>query len=225
MKADHRVVRMGRPQLRSDEVTRQIIHDAARAEFLASGYASTSMEKVASRAGVSTKTLYRLIATKDDLFEGMIIGQLDEFVSKIAADGEFQNDITSALERLLVDCALFTLDEEVIGLNRRVASESDRFPEIARAFYEKGIARVPVALAAWLNAQRKRGLIELNEPRIAAGMLLGMMIWEPQRAVFLRQRRPLSSSEIAKRAKICAGLFLEGCRAKASAANTMARNM
>jgi AcrR family transcriptional regulator len=225
MKADHRVVRMGRPQLRSDEVTRQIIHDAARAEFLAGGYASTSMEKVASRAGVSTKTLYRLIATKDDLFEGMIIGHLDQFVSKIAADGEFQNDMTSALERLLVDCALFTLDEEVIGLSRLVASESDRFPEIARAFYEKGIARVPVALAAWLNAQRKRGLIELNEPRMAAGILLGMMIWEPQRAVFLRQRRPLSSREIAKRAKICAGLFLEGCKTKAPAANITARNM
>jgi len=39
MKADHRVVRMGRPQLRPDEVTRKIIH----AEFLASGYAPASM--------------------------------------------------------------------------------------------------------------------------------------------------------------------------------------
>jgi hypothetical protein len=43
MKADHRVVRMGRPQLRPDEVTRKIIHEAARAEFLASGYAPASM--------------------------------------------------------------------------------------------------------------------------------------------------------------------------------------
>jgi hypothetical protein len=86
--------------------------------------------------------------------------------------------------------------------------------------------RVPVALAAWLNAQRKRGLIELNEPRMAAGVLLGKMISEPQRAVFLRQRRPLMSSrEITKRAKICAGLFLEGCKATAPAANTTARNM
>src|ERR1700680_2515305 len=82
--------------------------------------------------------LYRLIPTKADLFEGMMVGYLDRFVSRIATDGEFQGDFRSALEKLLVDCAVFTLDEEVIGLSRLVASESDRFPELAKAFYEKG---------------------------------------------------------------------------------------
>ena len=64
-----------------------------------------------------------------------------------------------------------------------------------------------------------------NHERGCALPALGMMIWEPQRAVFLRQRRPLSSREIAKRAKICAGLFLEGCKTKAPAANITARDM
>jgi len=216
MKRDHRFVRMGRPQSRPDETTRQIIHDAARAEFLASGYASTSMEKVASHAGISTKTLYRLIPTKEDLFEEMIIGYLDRLVSRIAADGEFQGDLRSALEKLLVVCASFVLDEGIIGLNRLVAAESDRFPELAKAFYEKGIVRVPAALAAWLGVQRKRGLIDLQDPKTAGSMLLGMIIWEPQRALTLRQRKPLSSREIARRAKLCAGLFLQGCRSRSS---------
>ena len=48
----------------------QIIYEAARHEFAASGYAATSMETVARRAGVSTKTLYRLIPNKAALFEG-----------------------------------------------------------------------------------------------------------------------------------------------------------
>src|ERR1700680_3048749 len=61
----------GRPQVRPDHETRQIIYEAARHEFAAGGYASTGMEAVARRAGVSTKTLYRLIPNKAALFEGM----------------------------------------------------------------------------------------------------------------------------------------------------------
>src|SRR6266550_270549 len=61
----------GRPQLRSDDETCQIIYEAARHEFAGNGFAATSMETVARRAGVSTKTLYRLIPNKAALFEGV----------------------------------------------------------------------------------------------------------------------------------------------------------
>src|SRR5229473_3066566 len=71
----------GRPQLRPDDETRQIIYEAARHEFAANGFAATSTETVARRAGVSTKTLYRLIPNKDALFEGMVSDRLDRFLS------------------------------------------------------------------------------------------------------------------------------------------------
>lgn len=214
MRQDHSAVRMGRPQVRPDFDTLRIIHDAARAEFLASGYASTSMESVACRAGVSTKTIYRLVPTKDDLFSGMMVSYLDILVSKIYANGEFEGDIEERLRRLLIDCASFTLDDEVIGLIRLAAAESDRFPEIAQAFHEKGIVRIRGAIAAWLVAQRESGLIKVDNPKMVAGMLLGMMISEPQRAALLRQGRQLSKKAIATRAQACAQLFLDGCRAK-----------
>ena len=60
----------GRPQARSDEETRAVIYDAARNEFAGSGYAATSMESVAKRAGVSTKTLYRLIPEQGRVVRG-----------------------------------------------------------------------------------------------------------------------------------------------------------
>src|ERR1700704_7064214 len=73
----------GRPQLRPDDETRQIIYEAARHEFAGNGYAATSMEAVARRAGVSTKTLYRLIPNKESLFEGMVTDRLDRFVYEV----------------------------------------------------------------------------------------------------------------------------------------------
>ena len=45
---------------------------AAHQEFLAKGYAGASMVAVAERAGVSTKTMYRLIPTKADLFRSVV---------------------------------------------------------------------------------------------------------------------------------------------------------
>src|SRR6476646_12035619 len=73
----------GRPQVRPDDETRQIIYEAARHEFADSGYAATSMETVARRAGVSTKTLYRLVPNKASLFEGMVSDRLDRFMSEV----------------------------------------------------------------------------------------------------------------------------------------------
>jgi len=202
----------GRPQLRPDAETRHLIYEAARSELLARGYAGTSMEALACRAGVSTKTLYRLIPTKAELFQGMVTDRLDQFFSSIVADVVDEPDLTKALTIMLIDCATFTLGEEVIGLNRLVIAECDRFPEIAEAFYQNGIQRVPVAIATWLATQCQRGLIALDDPKVAAGMVLGMMISEPQRAAVLRQRKPMTAKEIGKRARACAELFLNGCR-------------
>lgn len=201
----------GRPQARPDEVTRRLIHEAAQQEFLESGYAATCMEAVAARAGVSTKTLYRLIPTKAALFEGMVTARLDEFFAGIVADVVDSPDLASALETMLVDCAGLTLDKEVLGVHRLVIAESDRFPELAQAFYKNGIQRVPVVLAGWLDTQRKRGMLRLEDPKAAAGMLLGMMISEPQRAAILRQGKPLSPNAVRERARACAQLFLGGC--------------
>lgn len=201
----------GRPQARPDEVTRRLIHEAAQQEFLESGYAATCMEAVAARAGVSTKTLYRLIPTKAALFEGMVTARLDEFFAGIVADVVDSPDLASALETMLVDCAGLTLDKEVLGVHRLVIAESDRFPELAQTFYKNGIQRVPVVLAGWLDTQRKRGMLRLEDPKAAAGMLLGMMISEPQRAAILRQGKPLSPNAVRERARACAQLFLRGC--------------
>src|SRR5260370_38467136 len=66
----------GRPQLRPDDETRRIIYDAARHEFAANGYAATSTEMVARRAGISTKTLYRLAPNHAARFESLVSHRL-----------------------------------------------------------------------------------------------------------------------------------------------------
>src|SRR5450432_2938428 len=87
----------GRPQVRPDDETRQLIYEAARHEFAGNGYAATSIETVARRAGVSTKTLYRLIPNKASLFEGMVSDRLDRFLSSVNLHAVDHADIEQAL--------------------------------------------------------------------------------------------------------------------------------
>src|SRR6201993_1395231 len=137
----------GRPQLRSDEETRALILEAARHEFSHSGYATTSMESVARRAGVSTKTLYRLVPNKAALFEAMITERTDRFVSIVNLRGCKADDVEVALTEALIICGELLLDSEVITIQRVILGDSDKFPEIAETFYHKAIRRTEDALA------------------------------------------------------------------------------
>lgn len=202
----------GRPQLRPDEETRRLVLEAARQEFHASGYAGASMAAVAQRAGVSTKTMYRLIPTKEALFRSVVSERISCFILKLDEGVLGALPIEEALARVLLAFGTLVLDGETIAIYRVVLSENDRFPEIAAAFYEVAIRRTTEAMEAWLRSQCERGRIALDDIPTATGMLRGMMILEPQRAVMMGQQPAPDAAEIARRAKACARLFLDGCR-------------
>src|SRR5215475_12821081 len=124
----------GRPQLRPDDETRQIIYEAARHEFAAAGFAATSTETVARRAGISTKTLYRLVPNKASLFEGMVSDRLDRFLADVNLRAVDHDDIEQALSAALVACADLLLDEEVVALQRMVLQEASKSSDIAATF-------------------------------------------------------------------------------------------
>lgn len=202
----------GRPRLRSDGETRQIIYDAARHEFAANGYAATSTETVARRAGVSTKTLYRLIPTKAALFEGMVSDRLDRFSLDVNLRAADQANIEQALTTALMACAKLVLDEEVVALQRIVLQETGKFSGLSETFYKNGIQRAVAALSDWLRVQVERGLIHLNNVDEAAGILLGMIASAPQRAAIFGGVPMPAGFAIEQRVATCAALFLRGCR-------------
>jgi AcrR family transcriptional regulator len=204
----------GRPQLRPDDETRRIIYEAARHEFAGNGYAATSIETVARRAAVSTKTLYRLIPNKAALFEGMVSDRIDRFVSEVNLRAADHADIEQALAAALIACAELALDEETIALQRMVLQEAGKFSDVAGMFYKTAIQRTAVALADWLRVQQKRGLIALDDVDEAAGMLLGMVTSAPRRAALFGGVPLPSHSQIRARARACAAIFLRGCQAQ-----------
>jgi AcrR family transcriptional regulator len=202
----------GRPQIRPDEETRRLIIRAARREFHSHGYAGASMVRVAERAGVSTKTMYRLIPTKAELFRNVISARISRFILEVDEEHLDGLPIDEALEHMLIAYGSLTFDEDAVSSLRLVLSECDRFPEIAVAFSELALRRTTQTMSAWLERQRDRGEIAVDDLKTAVGMLRGMMMMEPQRAMMLGLRPPPDRAEIVERARYCARLFLDGCR-------------
>jgi len=204
----------GRPQLRPDDETRQIIYEAARHEFAANGYAATSTETVARRARISTKTLYRLVPNKSALFECMVSDRLERFLSDFSLQVTEDADIETGLNAALMACADIALDPDIVALQRIILQEASQFPDLAATFYNKGIARTAAALSSWLRLQARGGLIELDNVEEAAGMLIGMVASAPQRAAIYGGVKLPSRAQTSARVRRCVALFLRGCEAK-----------
>jgi AcrR family transcriptional regulator len=111
----------GRPRVRPDAETRQVIYEAVRREFAAAGYGPTSMEAVAHRAGLSSKTLYRLFPNKAALIEGTSLERLLSGFSLRATDHQ---NIGEALCTALASCADLALDAELVALQHMVLQEA-----------------------------------------------------------------------------------------------------
>lgn len=85
--------------------TRALLLEVATREFLAHGYAGTSLERVAELAGFSKGAVYGNFAGKEQLclavLENQFFAQLQQFVGDFAAGGDTIEDRLGVLERWL----------------------------------------------------------------------------------------------------------------------------
>ncbi|MGB0563448.1 MAG: TetR/AcrR family transcriptional regulator [Spirulinaceae cyanobacterium] len=118
--------------------TEQIL-DGAIAEFLSHGFASASMDRIASQAGVSKATVYSHFQSKENLFIALIQHLVkDKMLMPLELEQLVQViDVPPALFlRKLAQQMLKrpTQDPELVDFIRMVFGESGRFPELAKAF-------------------------------------------------------------------------------------------
>ena len=134
------VGRRGRPTAESAEARDQRIDQVAREVFAACGYARTSLDEIARRAGVAKRTLYSVYGGKAGLFERLIrqtaspLPNLDAF--------ERLDDAASIL--VAAALALFEGESAELGLKilRMVIAESAAQPELTGRLQMNGRQRV-----------------------------------------------------------------------------------
>src|SRR5436190_20060303 len=150
---------------------RRAIVEAATAAFLRDGYRGTSMDEIAAKAGVSKQTVYKHFADKERLFSEVVVTTVSEASDPVSDEvrnlqdtGDIDADLRDLARRQLAT----VMQPRLMQLRRLVIAEAGRFPELGRAFYERGPGRTLDALATAFEGLRERGALDLDDARIAA---------------------------------------------------------
>ncbi len=150
---------------------RRAILEAATTVFLQGGYLGTSMDEIAARAGVSKRTVYQHFTNKEGLFVAIVTSTVDqaaepvrEEVEQLKHSGDLEADLHDLARRQLSR----VMRPRLMQLRRLVIGEAGRFPELGRAFYERGAGRTIATLADAFAHLAERGLLRLDDARTAA---------------------------------------------------------
>lgn len=142
--------------------------EGAREVFLADGFEGASVDTIARAAGVSKATLYSYFPDKRLLFMAVARcecgRQAAAAIEPIDPDAPPEQVLRAAAEQLLD----FLLSDFGRRMFRICVAESDRFPELGRAFYDSGPGLVHNRLVAYLRAATERGALGIEDFDLAA---------------------------------------------------------
>jgi TetR/AcrR family transcriptional repressor of mexJK operon len=168
---------------------RRAILDAATTVFLRNGYLGTSMDEIAALAAVSKQTVYKHFADKERLFTEIVTGTVNEVadpvydeVRQLQDSGDVEADLRDLARRQIAG----VMQPRVLQLRRLVIAEAGRFPELGRAFYERGPGRTMAALATAFEGLAARGILRMDDPAVAASHFNWLVMSNPiNRAMLL----------------------------------------
>jgi AcrR family transcriptional regulator len=160
----------------------------ARQEFLAHGYAATSMDRVAKAAGVSKATVYSYFQDKEGLFTVLVQRMAQRKLSIIYSSDPLTGEPRVVLRQLLTK-ALNELmgDREEIALVRLIIGESERFPEVAQIFVRALVKPGIKTLSEYLASCPKP---KIPDPEATAYILMGTLVH------FMKVQKMLHGEEI-----------------------------
>jgi AcrR family transcriptional regulator len=154
---------------------RDAILDIARECFLAEGYGATSMSTIAQRVGGSKGTLYNYFKSKEELFEAFVrrsCVRLQERIDSVPEDG----DLRERLLDLAEDFLSHLLSPEAIAIHRLVVGEGERFPELARLFYEVGPKIGNARNTELFKRLMANGSLRSADPELAVLQFKGLVV-------------------------------------------------
>lgn len=142
--------------------------EGARTVFVEMGYERASVDEIARVAGVSKATLYSYFPEKRLLFSEVYRTE----ILRLADSAVELTDSSLPPERALRDAGrrmlAYLTSDFAQAMYRICVTESLRFPEIGRAFYETGPELGRERLGCYLRAACARGTLRIDDIDLAA---------------------------------------------------------
>ncbi|MGZ8289599.1 MAG: TetR/AcrR family transcriptional regulator [Telluria sp.] len=143
---------------RRKEARPQELLAAALDLFVERGFASTRLEDVAKRAGVSKGTLYLYFTNKEELFKAVVRNSVVPAIGAAEDDiAGFSGHSADLLRRVVHGWWERMGTNNASGINKLVMAEAGNFPDLARFYQEEVIKRGTTAMAGMLERAVERG--------------------------------------------------------------------
>lgn len=166
----------------------ELILQGAMQVFLQSGYAATSMDRVAAQAGVSKHTIYSHFQNKEGLFTALIERMvLRRFHIEFGCELPQTESPATVLRRLSMVLLGLRHDPDYIAFIRLVIAESGRFPELAQLYVTQVIHKGNQVLGDYLQTHPD---VALEHPHTVAQVFFGSLM------AFILSQEVLGGKEI-----------------------------
>jgi TetR/AcrR family transcriptional regulator, mexJK operon transcriptional repressor len=212
--SDHAAVqnRVGRPRRGTESARSDLLFNAATHVFLRDGYGAASIDKVAFEAGVSTRTIYERFKNKADLLAAVIKRLVDRDMEAVLATAEALDPLEPRAALTAIGRAITgrACDPDSAALFRILASEAQRFPELAAKMRCANKARIDDALAKYLRGQVSRGALNLADADRAASLFMQMVCAELHECVLFGSADDMSKLDHAAHLDTVIDIFLNG---------------
>ncbi len=170
--------------------------------FLERGYAATSMDEVASVAGVTKQTVYRYFTSKSTLFAAVLTKiRTDERQSYVFQGGTPETE----LKGFGYDLLAFHLTPAALGIYRLILREGGQQQDLLDTFTQSGPDRVTQLLSKFLLQHFPR----LNDASWYAQTFISMVL-VPRNQLVVRSQRRMSRAQQAIHVDKVVKLFLNG---------------
>ena len=161
----------GRP---SDMGKRADILSAATGSFFEHGYAATSIERVAARAGVSKVTVYNHFGDKEGLFAAAVEAECERMRGHFDITAIGGGTLRERMTAIGMAMSAFLSRPQMVQFERRIAAETERHPAIGAAFLAAGPHRMKRAFTALLIAMNDSGEVAIEDTDLAAEQFVAM---------------------------------------------------
>ena len=164
------------PWLESDEQVDQIIA-AALATFGDHGYANTTLDQIAMRAGISMPVLLNLYPTKEDVFRDVVRSTLIGSLSaRTVASVQAQEPSAADAVRTFARKYWTTMEQpELVAIVCLVIGEMPRFPELAVFYATEALEQFVRSLERIIDRGIARGELRTVDPRAAARTIVATL--------------------------------------------------
>ncbi|ALG89055.1 MULTISPECIES: TetR/AcrR family transcriptional regulator [Actibacterium] len=142
--------------------------EGARDVFLNDGFEGASVDDIARAARVSKATLYSYFPDKRLLFLEVAKTECNRQAERALSAIDPSAPVADVLRATADHLVSFSLSEFGQNVFRICVAESDRFPELGRAFYDSGPAHVHSHITAFLAQAVARGDLVIEDIPLAA---------------------------------------------------------